>query len=233
MYAMVDDLGEGFSVVRDEDEFPILLVPGDEIPLHLWQQAMEHSVIMLVRSDDGRAIMAEEFQGEREEVVSRRAFRVTRWRTDLAFPTVRGYVVGDLQPGQDPATIEVKHEGGFVHLHTHTEYSQLDGLSTVDEIFQTVVDQGGNAVGCADHGNCAVHPDYQLAAKKYGIKPVFGIVAGCVCDTGGSLTHAAIVSREYGIPCVVGTAAATSVIKTGDRIRVDGRAGTVTVIRGR
>ena len=182
MYAMVDDLGEGFSVVRDEDEFPILLVPGDEIPLHLWQQAMEHSVIMLVRSDDGRAIMAEEFQGEREEVVSRRAFRVTRWRTDLAFPTVRGYVVGDLQPGQDPATIEVKHEGGFVHLHTHTEYSQLDGLSTVDEIFQTVVDQGGNAVGCADHGNCAVHPDYQLAAKKYGIKPVFGIEAYFVDD---------------------------------------------------
>jgi pyruvate,water dikinase len=59
--------------------------------------------------------------------------------------------------------------------------------------------------------------------------PVFGIIAACVCDTGGSLTHAAIVSREYGIPCVVGTAIATQVIKTGDRIRVDGRAGTVEV----
>lgn len=59
--------------------------------------------------------------------------------------------------------------------------------------------------------------------------PVFGIIAGCVCDTGGSLTHAAIVSREYGIPCVVGTAAATKTVKTGDRIRVDGRAGTVRV----
>jgi pyruvate,water dikinase len=59
--------------------------------------------------------------------------------------------------------------------------------------------------------------------------PVFGIIAACVCDTGGSLTHAAIVSREYGIPCVVGTAIATQAIKTGDRIRVDGRAGTVSV----
>ena len=59
--------------------------------------------------------------------------------------------------------------------------------------------------------------------------PVFGIIAGCVCDTGGSLTHAAIVSREYGIPCVVGTATATRAIKTGDRIRVDGRAGTIRV----
>ena len=60
--------------------------------------------------------------------------------------------------------------------------------------------------------------------------PVFGIITACVCDTGGSLTHAAIVSREYGIPCVVGTAVATQTIKTGDRIRVDGRAGTVQVL---
>lgn len=60
--------------------------------------------------------------------------------------------------------------------------------------------------------------------------PVFGIIAACVCDTGGSLTHAAIVSREYGIPCVVGTAVATQTIKTGDRVRVDGRAGTVQVL---
>jgi pyruvate, water dikinase len=60
--------------------------------------------------------------------------------------------------------------------------------------------------------------------------PAFGVITACVCDTGGSLTHAAIVSREYGIPCVVGTAVATTMIKTGDRIRVDGRAGTVRVL---
>jgi phosphohistidine swiveling domain-containing protein len=60
--------------------------------------------------------------------------------------------------------------------------------------------------------------------------PVFGIITACVCDTGGSLTHAAIVSREYGIPCVVGTAVATQTVKTGDRIRVDGRAGTIQVL---
>ena len=60
--------------------------------------------------------------------------------------------------------------------------------------------------------------------------PAFGVISACVCDTGGSLTHAAIVSREYGIPCVVGTAVATTTIKTGDRVRVDGRAGTVQVL---
>ena len=60
--------------------------------------------------------------------------------------------------------------------------------------------------------------------------PVFGIVRACVCDTGGSLAHAAIVSREYGIPCVVGTASGTASIRTGDRVRVDGGLGLVQVL---
>ena len=53
---------------------------------------------------------------------------------------------------------------------------------------------------------------------------------GCVTDTGGSLAHTAIISREYGIPCVVGTAVATSTIRTGDRVRVDGDRGVVEVL---
>jgi pyruvate,water dikinase len=61
--------------------------------------------------------------------------------------------------------------------------------------------------------------------------PVFGYIKACVCDAGGSLTHAAIISREYGIPCVVGTGLATSNIRTGDRVRVDGTTGTVQVFQ--
>ena len=57
----------------------------------------------------------------------------------------------------------------------------------------------------------------------------FAIIGACVCDGGGSLTHAATVSREYGIPCVVGTSVATLRIKTGDLIEVDGTRGTVTI----
>ncbi len=60
--------------------------------------------------------------------------------------------------------------------------------------------------------------------------PAFALISACVCDGGGSLTHAAIVSREYGIPCVVGTSVATQRIKTGDLIEVDGTAGTVTIL---
>jgi pyruvate,water dikinase len=61
--------------------------------------------------------------------------------------------------------------------------------------------------------------------------PVFHKIKATVTDLGGLLTHAAIVSREYGIPAVVGTGNATLVIKTGDLIRVDGERGIVTIIK--
>jgi rifampicin phosphotransferase len=56
------------------------------------------------------------------------------------------------------------------------------------------------------------------------------LLSGIVTDSGGALSHAAIVSREYGIPGVVGTRDATSRIPDGTRVRVDGDAGTVTVL---
>jgi len=63
--------------------------------------------------------------------------------------------------------------------------------------------------------------------------PLFGVVAGLITDTGGELSHAAMVAREYGIPCVVGTGDATRVIAEGDEITVDGLAGTVRLPRPR
>jgi pyruvate,water dikinase len=59
--------------------------------------------------------------------------------------------------------------------------------------------------------------------------PLFGIAAAVVTESGGPLSHCAIVAREYGIPAVVGTAGATHRITTGQRITVDGSSGTVTI----
>jgi len=61
--------------------------------------------------------------------------------------------------------------------------------------------------------------------------PVFQKIAGAVSDIGGSMSHAAIVAREYGLPAVVGTGNATSRIKDGQRIRVDGGRGVVTILQ--
>ena len=57
------------------------------------------------------------------------------------------------------------------------------------------------------------------------------LLGGIVTDNGGLLSHAAIVSREYGIPGVVGTREATERIHDGVPIRVDGDAGEVTILR--
>jgi pyruvate,water dikinase len=60
--------------------------------------------------------------------------------------------------------------------------------------------------------------------------PIFQKIAGAVSDIGGSMSHAAIVAREFGLPAVVGTGTATQKIMDGQRIRVDGGRGIVTIL---
>jgi pyruvate,water dikinase len=59
---------------------------------------------------------------------------------------------------------------------------------------------------------------------------LFTKIAGLVTDTGGTTSHPAVLSREFGIPAVIGTSVATHRVATGDRIRVDGTAGIVEVL---
>jgi pyruvate,water dikinase len=62
--------------------------------------------------------------------------------------------------------------------------------------------------------------------------PLFGTAAAVVTDTGGVLSHCAVVAREYRIPAVVGTGFATAAIADGQIIEVDGERGVVRIIRG-
>ena len=86
-------------------------------------------------------------------------------------------------------------------------------VRTIDEIGDV---QAGEVLVCS------------VTAPSWG--PVFPKIAAAVSDIGGMMSHAAIVAREYGLPAVVGTGNATSAIKTGDRVRVDGNTGTVTIL---
>ena len=63
-----------------------------------------------------------------------------------------------------------------------------------------------------------------------GWTPLFPRAAAVITDVGAPLSHAAIVARELGIPAVVGCGNATMRLRTGDRVRVDGTAGTVEVL---
>ncbi|MEA2290392.1 MAG: rifampicin phosphotransferase, partial [Solirubrobacteraceae bacterium] len=60
--------------------------------------------------------------------------------------------------------------------------------------------------------------------------PLFAVACAVVTETGGILSHSAVVAREYGIPAVVGAGTATSAIRDGDVVEVDGDAGTVRVV---
>jgi pyruvate,water dikinase len=63
-----------------------------------------------------------------------------------------------------------------------------------------------------------------------GWTPYFSMIAGLVTDLGSSVSHGAVIAREYGLPCVVNTRQGTRLIKTGDRIRLDGDSGKVTPV---
>ncbi|MEW6476762.1 MAG: PEP-utilizing enzyme [Actinomycetota bacterium] len=60
--------------------------------------------------------------------------------------------------------------------------------------------------------------------------PLFSLADALVIDIGAAASHGAIVARELGVPCVIGTGDGTRRIRTGDRLRVDGDAGKVEIL---
>jgi pyruvate,water dikinase len=77
-----------------------------------------------------------------------------------------------------------------------------------------------------------VEPDEVLVAPSTdpSWSSIMFISSALVVDIGGALSHAAVVARELRIPCVVNTGNGTRALSTGDRVRVDGGAGTVEVL---
>ncbi|RRJ88272.1 hypothetical protein EG850_02185 [Gulosibacter macacae] len=67
-----------------------------------------------------------------------------------------------------------------------------------------------------------------VTAPSWG--PIFGRIAATVTDIGGMMSHAAIVCREYGLPAVTGTGSASTTIRNGQLLRVDGTKGTVEIL---
>lgn len=80
-------------------------------------------------------------------------------------------------------------------------------------------------IGTVEDGEILVAP---ITAPSWAT--VFPKIRACVTDIGGVMSHAAIVCREYGVPAVTGTGYATREIKNGQIIKVDGNAGTVTIV---
>jgi pyruvate,water dikinase len=62
-----------------------------------------------------------------------------------------------------------------------------------------------------------------------GMAPLFGLASGLVAEMGGTLSHGAIIAREYGLPAVANVHGITSGLKEGDRIILDAERGEIIV----
>jgi DNA polymerase-3 subunit alpha len=65
----------------------------------------------------------------------------------------------------------------FVSIHSHSTYSYMDGFGLPEDHVARVADLGMSALALTEHGNVSSHVKLELAAKKHGIKPIFGLEA--------------------------------------------------------
>ena len=144
-----------------------------------------------------------------------------------------------------PQDLEFAIEGASVYLTQTRPITTLGGtVATITSVpIQSALPllrglgaSPGNASGVvrvltSPADSAALHEGDVLVARMTSPDwvPLMRRAAAIVTDAGGMTSHAAIVSRELGVPCVVGTRDATRVLTDGTRVTVDGSAGTVTL----
>jgi pyruvate,water dikinase len=130
----------------------------------------------------------------------------------------------------------VKIPGAWKGLPEPVEIEDTgDGAERVDHVQGIGVSTGvteGVARVVTDPSFAEVEPDEILVAATTDPSwaSIMFVSSALVMDMGGPISHAAVVARELGIPCVVNTRTGTRDIRTGDRVRVDGDAGTIEIL---
>jgi len=166
--------------------------------------------------------------GGQDEAASQIPARITAYQKFSALPEYPTIIVGSFDPftwAADPNRRTDIYDAN--HRISRRFADQIKGLPG----------SAGHAEGRARIVNTP-EEGYQLqpgeilvaVTTNVGWTPIFPRAAAVVTDVGAPLSHAAIVARELGIPAVVGCGNATMLLKTGDRVRVDGSAGTVVLM---
>ena len=152
---------------------------------------------------------------DRRALVAERAAEHARWSV-MTPPRVIG------------APKEVSAEGDRFDgaRYATTDASVLRGTGASAGIVRAVARV---VVGPADFDRVQPGDIVVARASNPGWVPLFTIAGGFVTDTGGVLSHAAVVAREFGVPAVVGTGDATSRIADGRIIEIDGTTGYVRI----
>ncbi len=122
-------------------------------------------------------------------------------------------------------TIRKKEENNKISESSTTETPVLEGLAASPGVVSGVV----RIITDLDEASRSFKQGEILVTKMTDpdFVPLMEKAKAIITDEGGSTSHAAIVSREMGVPCIVGTSKATMVLKTGDYVRVDANNGKV------
>jgi len=185
--------------------------------------------IFLLTPDELRETAARLHEIDRKVLVARRTAEMDRER-QVAPPQSLGTLPAGPHP-DDPLTRALDKFFGLPAgapeqddqtLVIHGNPGSSGKLQGIARVILTLDDAGRLA-----KGDILVAPTTAPAWT-----PLFATAAAIVTDTGGVLSHSAVVAREYRIPAVVGTGIATTVIPDGDLIEVDGDRGTVRIVRG-
>ena len=154
--------------------------------------------------------------------------RKENFRRYLSYPAFPNLVIGRFDPDEwlkDPARrYDVFISGRTGDQDIPSDVKGFAGAAgAVTGTVRVIEDISG--IGDLKEGEILV-----TRATNVGWTVAFHKVSAIVTDIGAPLSHAAIVAREFGIPAVVGCRNATTVLKTGDVVTVDGGKGTVTLI---
>jgi DNA polymerase-3 subunit alpha len=179
------------SIVEDDDGLRLLLTRNLWVPVDLWTWASASGAVALINVERMLYVLASDFAEHHTENPKMRGLVLAEnhwhpYRPGMTYLEMAGVQHTDRQDAalaaQGLAEEDLEDLGEFVHLHTHSEYSPLDGVTGLDDMMKIIVDDGQRAIAVTDHGNVAAHPALQLAADKAGVRPIFGMEANFVDD---------------------------------------------------
>ncbi len=224
--------GQGFTRVQEDHNFWIdqrSLHEVRHLCLDIGRRLQERGQIraaadvFMFRMEEATALLTSPSTDGKTTVVERRA-EMARW-AKISAPPVAGTDYGP-PPPEDPIAKAIGRFFGAppAAAPTRTEVTGNAGspgkVTGIARVILTIADAGR-----LGEGEILVTP---TTAPPW--TPFFATAAAVVTETGGVLSHCAIVAREYGIPAVVGAAGVTAIVKDGARIEVDGDKGVVRML---
>lgn len=160
------------------------------------------------------------------------ASRRTQYEKNSMYPPFPALILGRFDPDkwlQDPERRNDFYCADIASgINANCEESTVKGFPGATGRIEGIV----RVINDIDHiGDIQKDEILVTTATNIGWTLIFPKVSAIVTDIGAPLSHAAIVAREFGIPAVVGCGNATTVLKTGDRVIVDGSKGTVVRVQ--